>query len=446
MIRDDKTLFIVFTLVVTALLVSGGVLVRWLIASAMTQDAQVHLAILDLSLRDRSRFLAGSLSESRRQNQWPEDLSAELTRRHADYNRDIFMQVFEPDGRCIAESGNTPPGVALSGQTRLQGPGVLKWLTDDTIDAQGRPLRLVTYPIYDGDPNDPSLRALGYAQAGLRLPDTARAITQMTWIIVGIFSGIGFLCVLAVRWIVTAAANRVKKDAAALQAAQHRFIGDAAHELGTPLAILRGEIDIALRRDRGAAEYRDALASCREEIERLSRLSENLLSLATSDSGAHLLHREPCDAAVLARAVHAKFSRAAAEKEITLTVQAPENLPWQADTLAIEQILSNLLSNALRHTPKHESITLSVAAEGPRIVLTVQDTGEGIPAAHLPHIFDRFHRVDKPRSRQAGGAGLGLAIVRTLVEAHSGRVEVESILGKGTTFRCVFPTIMPGCP
>ncbi len=439
MIRDDKRLFLVFTLVVAGVLCAGGLLLRGFITSAMTEDVQVHLAFLDLSLRDRSRFLASTLAQARNDGKsWPEDLSAELTRRHADYNRDIFMQVFEPDGRLVAESGNAPPGVPLSRKTLLEGPGVIKWLSDDTTDSQGRPMRLVTYPVFGGDPNDSNAKALGYAQAGLRLPDTARAIRHVAWLIAAVFSTAGLLCLLAVRWIVTAAANRVKQEDAALQSAQHRFIGDAAHELGTPLAILRGEIDIALRREREAGEYRAALASCREEIERLSRLSENLLSLATADSGAKLLHREPCDAAGIARGVHAKFSRATAEKSITFTVEAPEFLPWEADPLAIEQILSNLLANALRHTPAHETTVLSVTQNGTRIVFSVADTGEGIPAAHLPHIFDRFHRVDKARSHQAGGAGLGLAIVKTLVEAHGGRISVESTVGRGSTFRCEF--------
>jgi signal transduction histidine kinase len=440
MIRDDQRLFTVFTLAVMALLLGSGLLLRWQMSSAMREDAQVHLAFLDLSLRDRSRFLASTLAQKGGRERWPEDLSGDLTRRHADYNRDIFMQVFEADGRPVAESGNTPAGVMLSRRTLLEGPGVIKWQSEDAADAEGRPVRLVTYPIYGGDPNDPAAKALGYAQAGLRLPDTARAIQSMSWLIAAIFSLTGLLCVMAARWIVRAASQRVKQDAATLQAAQHRFIGDAAHELGTPLAVLRGEIDIALRRERSAGEYHDALTSCREEIERLSRLSENLLSLATADSGAKLLHRESCDAVTVAQAVHRKFSRAAAEKSITFTLEAPDSLPWEADTLAIEQILSNLVSNALRHTPEHETVKLNVSQNGSTIVFTVTDTGEGIPAAHLPLIFDRFHRVDKARSRHIGGAGLGLSIVKTLVQAHGGTITVESTLGNGTSFRCEFAT------
>jgi two-component system sensor histidine kinase BaeS len=198
-------------------------------------------------------------------------------------------------------------------------------------------------------------------------------------------------------------------------------------------------MDIALRRERQPEEYRAALASCREEIDRLSRLSENLLALASADAGQKLLHLEQCDAAAIARRVHQLFVRLAGEKSVTMCVDAPENLPWRADVLAIEQILRNLISNALRHTPSGESVTITAAREAGIVVFRVSDTGEGIPPTHLPMLFQRFHRVDNARARAAGGAGLGLSIVKTLVEAQGGTVTVESRLGKGSTFTCRFP-------
>jgi signal transduction histidine kinase len=440
MAPGDQRLYPTFAIALLALLVGAGLILRGLVERAVARDTKADLALLDLALRDRSRYLADVLQTRGGSRPWPENLAEVLTRSHADYNRDIFVQVFEVDGRLVAESANTPAGVALSPTTLNEGPRALRWITADVRDSQSRPLRLVTYPVYRGDPTDPAVKAIGYAQAGLPLPDPASTVRRVTWILAGTLGALGLLCLVAMRWLVSSAARSLKQEAEAMQAAQHRFLGDAAHELGTPLAILRGEIDIALRRERGASEYRDALASCREEIERLSRLSENLLALASADSGASLIELELCDASAVARTVHARFASVASERQIDFCLQAPDSIPWRADSVAIEQVLSNLVANALRHTPAQETVELDLTATSGEIVFTVRDTGEGIPAAHLLLIFERFHRVDKARSRHAGGAGLGLALVKTLVEAHRGSIGVQSELGKGTTFTVRFPT------
>jgi signal transduction histidine kinase len=297
----------------------------------------------------------------------------------------------------------------------------------------------VTYPIYLGSPHDPNVKVLGFSQAGLRLPDAERVVARFTGFIGAGLACFGVLFVVALWAAVKVTSSNLRREGESLRTAQLRFVADAAHELGTPLAILRGEIDIALRHERSLQEYRITLASCREEIERLSHLSENLLALATADTGQKLLHLAPCNAAATARKVHARFARLAAEKGVTFDVISPESLPWLADVLAIEQILGNLVDNALRHTPKGDRVVLKVARESDEIFFQVQDTGEGIPPAHLPLLFNRFHRVDKARSRSSGGAGLGLAIVKTLVTAHGGRVSVSSEVGRGSIFTCRFP-------
>ncbi len=266
-----------------------------------------------------------------------------------------------------------------------------------------------------------------------------RALTRFTWVMVASLAGFGVLFIAALRTAVFAAAQRLRRESETVQAAQHRFIADAAHELGTPLAVLRGEMDLALRRERSADDYRAALTSCREEIERLSWLSENLLALASADAGQLLIRRAPCDAAAIVRAVQHRFMRTAEEKGVAFSAESPAALPVHADAPAIEQILGNLISNALRHTPAGESVALSVAASGGGVVFKVADTGEGIPPAHLPRLFDRFHRVEKSRSRAGGGAGLGLAIVKTLAEAHGGTITAERELGKGSTFTLMLP-------
>ena len=435
--RDERRLLIYSALLTAALLALAGWFLRAWVARTIGAESKIQTAFLDLALRDRSRYLGETLGQGREHEAgWPPDLADILTRNHADFNRDIFMQVFEPDGRLIAASANAPGSVPLSAAIAFAN-GAPAWQSHDVAGADGRPMRLVTYPIYTGRGTPEGLKALGCSQAGLLLPDTARALSRFTAVAAASLTGIGVLFIVALRAAVLAAAHRLRRESQTLQAAQHRFIGDAAHELGTPLAILRGEMDIALRRERTAEDYRAALGSCREEIERLSRLSENLLSLATADAGQSLLHRAPCDAADIARTVHLRFARVAQEKGVAFSVEAPSALPWHADTLAIEQVLGNLVSNALRHTPAEDSVTLSVAKERCAVIFRIADTGEGIPPTHLPRIFDRFHRVDKARPR-TGGAGLGLAIVKTLIEAHGGTISVISEIGKSSVFTVTF--------
>jgi len=437
--RDERRLLLYFALLVSALLVLTGVFLRSWVGRTLDADAKVQIAFLDLALRDRSRYLGETLAEQWENiKQWPDELADILTRNHADYNRDIFIQVFDSEDRLVAASGNSPRDTPLAPGAR-RAESFPSWTSHDFASADGRPMRLVTYPIQTGLGTAAGVKLHGYSQAGLLLPDTARAVSRFTWVMTAALAGFGVLFLVALRAAVLAAAHRLQRESQALQAAQHRFIGDAAHELGTPLAILRGEMDIALRRERSAEDYRAALTSCREEIERLSRLSENLLALATADAGHGLVHRAACDAAALARTVHGRFARMAAEKGVAFTLAAPESLPWSADAIAFEQILGNLVSNALRHTPAGESVALTVEKADGVLVFRVADTGEGIPPAHLPRLFDRFHRVDKARSRTAGGAGLGLAIVKTLVEAHGGQIGVTSELGQGSTFCCCFP-------
>lgn len=220
---------------------------------------------------------------------------------------------------------------------------------------------------------------------------------------------------------------------------QHRFVADASHELRTPLTILRGEIDVALRRPRSAEEYAEVLHSSREEIERLSRLTENLLTLARADVGEALVRKEPVDVAAVAREVCRKLAPLSGQRKVALTCEAPEPVVVSSDAVALEQLVFNLTENALRYTPPGEGATVRVIRTDAEVIVEVEDRGSGISAEHLPHLFDRFYRVDKARSREFGGAGLGLSIVKTLVEAHGGRVEVRSEVGKGSVFTVRLP-------
>ena len=242
--------------------------------------------------------------------------------------------------------------------------------------------------------------------------------------------------------------NRLLDRVEAVHASQYRFIADASHELRTPLTILRGEIDVALRRPRSPEDYTDVLQSSREEIERLSRLTDNLLTLARADAGEALLRRDSVDIASVASEVCRKLAPLSEQCKVPLICEALVPAIVSADEVALAQILLNLGENALRYTPPGESATLRVTRGEREVMVEIIDHGSGIASEHLPHLFERFYRVDKPRSREFGGAGLGLSIVKTLVEAHGGKVEVRSEVGQGSTFTVWLPLVssVPAIP
>lgn len=218
-----------------------------------------------------------------------------------------------------------------------------------------------------------------------------------------------------------------------------QFTADASHELRTPLTILRGELEVALRGDALTPQAREVIESVLEETEKLSKTVEHLMILSRFDSGELKLQRSWFDLAGLCRETVEQMSLLAEDKQIRLECSAAERVEINADPLRVRQILINLIDNAIRYTPAGGRIDIRIAHETDQAIIEVADTGQGIPAEALPHIFDRFYRVDKARSRTYGGSGLGLAITKSICELHGGRIEVESRLGQGTRFRVEIP-------
>ncbi len=240
---------------------------------------------------------------------------------------------------------------------------------------------------------------------------------------------------------------------ARLQAAferQKQFTSDASHELRTPLAVMRGDIEIALRRERPAEEYRQALMSNLEEIIRLSRLVEDLLTLARGDSGQIELRREPLDLNDICRRMAEYISPLADQRDQTLIYEPPpgaETAPVvvSADMLRVKQLLLNLLDNAIKYTERGGRITLGLKTEDNVAVITIADTGRGIPPEDLPHVFERFFRRSaKTADSAAKGFGLGLSIVKWIVDSHGWRIEAKSEVGKGTEFTVRAPLLDSG--
>ena len=229
-------------------------------------------------------------------------------------------------------------------------------------------------------------------------------------------------------------------------ARQRRFVADASHELRTPVAAIRSMTDVALEQGGTAEEYRQILREVNAESERLGTLIGDLLALARADEGQVVFEREPVRLDLLAADVAATLEPLAQEAGIALEVLlCGEAITVCGDEARLIQVILNLLDNALTYTDQGGRVTLSVqqkqSTEGRVACLTVRDSGIGIPAEHLPHIFERFYRADPARSSASGGNGLGLAIVDWVVRVHGGAVAVTSQPGRGSTFTVTLPLV-----
>jgi two-component system OmpR family sensor kinase len=221
---------------------------------------------------------------------------------------------------------------------------------------------------------------------------------------------------------------------------QRRFTADASHELRSPLSRLRSELEVTLRRPRDASGYEAVIRSALEEVERLSRLTDELLTLARLDAGEG--GDTPAIPVFLTPLVEEELRRlqaAAKERKITVVLEGIPGLSVRVAPEALRLVAGNLLHNAVKFTPPEGRVTVRIRPEAGQAVLTVSDTGLGIPTGDLPRVFDRFYRASGSRSPDIPGVGLGLAIVRAIVEAHGGKIVVNSPPGEGATFTVRLP-------
>jgi heavy metal sensor kinase len=222
-------------------------------------------------------------------------------------------------------------------------------------------------------------------------------------------------------------------------ARERRFTGEAAHELRTPLTALKGRIGVTLSRPRPAADYQETLVEMEEQVNRLIRLSGDLLFMARLDQGQFLPKRDQIGLADFMGAVVDHVRPPAEAKGIILAEEIPDGAAVVGDMDLLIRLFLNLLDNAVKYTPEYGRVTIQAAAQAGFIRVTIRDTGPGIAAEHLPYLFDRFYRVESDRSRSSqdgrgGGTGLGLAIAHEIVRMHDGRLWVESEVGVGTVF------------
>lgn len=340
-----------------------------------------------------------------------------------------YVEVTDNTGRSIASSQNlsdavlTIPSFALT-QARERSASVL------TVDR----LRVAVVPLAAD-------RDVGFAAVAEPLNVIEDELSRLRR---DFFAGVPLILLLASAGGYFLAHKSLAPIASCFKE-QQRFIADASHELRTPLAMLRGETEVALEKTRSIDEYQQSLSLIQDEAERLSRIVEDLFILARQpmDAPAALI-KEPVALNEAVRDCARAAEVLAIRKGVRLNLE--NNSPVIAlngDEELIKRMILNLLDNAVKYTPEGGEISLALTRRNGNAEIIVRDTGIGIPKADQEHVFDRFYRVDKARSRALGGAGLGLSIVRWIVDLHGGEIRVDSEPGRGSTFVVELPAKVP---
>jgi len=229
-------------------------------------------------------------------------------------------------------------------------------------------------------------------------------------------------------------------------AQMRQFSSDASHELRTPLTVMRGQNELILNKERTPEDYQEVICSNLEEINYMSKILEDLFTLSKSDENQIQMDLKPVDLKAVIEEVFKHAEIIAAEKKISVHIVHVESVMIDGDAVRLRQMIWNIMQNGIKYTHPGGKVKISLENLEDIACLTVKDTGIGISEKDLPFIFNRFFRVDKARSRQVGGSGLGLSICKFIVEAHHGKIEVESELGDGSKFRICLPKIKAPAP
>ena len=402
---------------------------------------------------------------------------------------DRASRLLGPPGASAGSLATLPPGdyvlqlIDPAGQVRAAGPeaGRAPLLTPSQQRA-ARHARIAVTTTIDGDPERlmaaPARARPGWiAVAGASLEAADGTVSALvTRLAVGgsIFVIVGGIGAYLLARAALAPAERLRREAAALSekdpaarlavpatrdeiaalagtmnellgrlhsalARQRSFVADASHELRTPFAVLTAELELAARPGRSAAELAEAVANAADEAARLSRITDDLLTLASSDERQLTIRAEPTDVASLLARSTEQAARRAADREVTVRPTAPPGLSALVDADRIRQAVDNLIDNALRFAPAGSQIDVAAAALGQDVTITVTDAGPGFPSDFAPHAFERFRRPDDGRARADGGAGLGLAIVEAIATAHGGTATASNRPAGGAVVQLLLP-------
>jgi signal transduction histidine kinase len=378
---------------------------------------------------------------------------------------EAFAQILGPEGDVLDASSVLGDGPMVDADEL----GPLPAFVEATVSTSDGPVpaRILAVPVADGS----------VLLIGASVEDQEGALARLAVLMV-LGGAAAVVLVVGVIWVVVGAALRpveaMRAEAAAISASEpgrrlpvresgdelarlgetlnamlarleesiereRRFVDDASHELRTPLANLKAELDLALRGSRDAEELESALRSASEETDRMARLAEDLLVLARADRGRLPVRRERVDVAELVNRAVEPFGARAAGRGVDLEARVPEDLAADLDEMRIAQALGNLVDNALRATPGGGRVVVEAFRDDGGLRLEVRDTGPGFPSTFLPSAFEAFARPDVSRARPDGGAGLGLAIVRAVAEAHGGVAEATNPPGGGASVVLTIP-------
>jgi two-component system OmpR family sensor kinase len=460
-IRGRLTLWYSSLLTVTFLLLGG--VGYGLLGYTLSKETDAALRGVAQALAEREGGAVGGFV--------PPDIDDVFRRFFGFSPMDRYFERFDPFGRLDPRQPPSGPGkLPLSPQARKNALEGLP--TFETLEGLGPyPVRVLTWPVVKGG------RVVSLVQVGMsreNLVATRRrfllgmaAVLPIALVLAG--GGGWMLARRALRPVdrMTESARRISAEhltkrvdetgagdeldrlAQTLNAMLSRldaafqemrqFTADASHELQTPLTILKGEMEVALRSPRSPEEYQRILKSALEEIDRIARLVEGLLLLARADAGVLRMDRRTVDLAQLIEEVYGQTRILAEARSLKFRLGPVEPISMQGDYAHLRRLLLNLVDNAVKYTPPDGRVTVSLESSGGWASLRVEDTGMGIPREDQARIFQRFYRSAEARSRGEGGAGLGLCIARSIAEAHGGRIEVESATGRGSTFTVLLP-------
>jgi len=461
---DFKTRLSLWHLVCVALILAGAAFVaNWALAGLVRQ--QVDSALLALARREIGAIQRNADEPLRIHEALPG------TARPSFERLDKFVQIVTADGEALARSATLGTAkLPLSARAResVRRGGTLY----ETIEDFGEePIRMISVPM--------RLGAGRFAVQVASSLDDARAIMRAArWLFLGI--AVSILAAVAATGALLARRALVPIDSIVTQArrigesnlaerlphpgmpdeigrlvdtlndmleriqkgfeVQRHFTADASHELMSPLSRLRAELEVTLRRRRDIAEYEESLRSCLEEVERLSWLTEELLSLARLDSGeGREAATEPAPLAPIVEKAMQRLEDEARRSHVTMVLEPSSAVSVTAPSAVVSVAVSNVLHNAVKFCGAGGRVSVNVAVHSNDAVVEVSDTGPGVKPEEIPLIFERFHRGSGPRAAGAPGVGLGLAICRALVERQGGGISVMSTPGRGATFAIRFP-------
>ena len=450
----------------------------WYAASAFglifAATAVLYLVLSSNFDREDERFVTDSMSEFQLLLRASPTLKAPnvgpASHRSPSSDCQLYFRILDVEGRTVLESPDMA-AVPVPSRTELASIRLADGVAREVALPSGRRFQTLTAPLAADAAGAP-----GYLQIAMdRAREESLLVVYRTWL--GVILAVSLLaCALVGRAIAragmrpiedigrtaggigsTTLAERIDVSGLPAELASlamafntmlarleesftrvSRFSDDVAHELRTPVNNLRGEIEVALGQPRSDEAYREVLGSCLEECARLSRIIQSLLFLARADEVGAGLARERTDVGQALNDVREFYEAAAADADVSLVLSVSDGLEAMLDRTLFQQAAGNLISNAIAHTPPGGCIALEAALESGVLTVRVRDTGSGIGREHLPYVFDRFYRVDRSRAGSPQNVGLGLAVVRSIVERHGGRASIASEPGLGVAVTLTF--------